>query len=683
MRTTRTKTIFRWVVGAALLVSAVGSIPASELPYHLRAAVDAAIAKVKPSLVRIHVVSTRYDQGREIKERSVGSGVIITKKGHLITNHHVAGHSVRIFCTLANREEVEAEFIGTDAMTDISIIQLKPAKPREFPVAKFGDSAKLRVGDTVLAMGSPMALSQSVTLGIVSNTEMVMPRFFGPFGRVRQDGEDVGSLVRWVGHDAQIYGGNSGGPLVNLRGEIIGINEIRIGLAGAIPGNLAKSVADQIMQHGRVRRSWIGVEIQPLLKNSGTDRGVLISGAVPDSPAALADIRSGDILLAINKTDLRVRYEEQLPEFMRIVSELPIGKEATATVLRDGKEVALKLTPAEREELNPKQKEFQQWGLTARNISFLKAREMKRSTTDGVLVTSVRPGGPSGSAKPALNPDDVLVEVSGTPIKNLSDLIEMTRKLTHGATESTPVLATFERKVAKYLTVVKIGIEELKDPGLEVTKAWLPVETQVISRDIAQQLGQPNLKGFYVTQVYPGSNAEKAGLKVKDMILAVDDEKFTASGPEDYEELSTLIRQYKIGGTVKLAVQRDQTKIEVPVELARSPRLRREMQKYRNDQFEFTVRDMAFFDKADEQLKEEQRGVLVEEIKPGSWAELGSLYVDDVILEVNGQSVPDVSAFKAVIEKVSTAKPKFVVMKVLHGIHNRFVELEPDWKDQN
>src|SRR5262245_52116516 len=126
MRTTRTKTIFSWLAGAVLLACS-GSIPASELPSHLRAAVDAAIAKVKPSLVRIHVVSTRYDQGREIKERSVGSGVIITKKGHLITNHHVAGHSVRIFCTLANREEVEAEFIGTDPMTDIYSIQLKPA----------------------------------------------------------------------------------------------------------------------------------------------------------------------------------------------------------------------------------------------------------------------------------------------------------------------------------------------------------------------------------------------------------------------------------------------------------------------------------------------------------------------------------------------------------------------------
>ena len=308
---------------------------------------------------------------------------------------------------------------------------------------------------------------------------------------------------------------------------------------------------------------------------------------------------------------------------------------------------------------------------------------MKRSATDGVLVTSVRPGGPAGSAKPALNPDDVLVEVNGTAIKNLSDLTELTRKLTHGTTDSTPVLVTFERKVAKYLTVVKVGIEELKDPGLEVTKAWLPVETQVISREIARQLGQPDLKGFYVTQVYPGSSAEKAGVKVKDMILAVDDEKLTASGPEDYEELSTLIRQYKIGAAVKLAVQRGENQLVVPVELARSPRLRREMQKYRNDQFEFTVRDMAFFDKADEQLKDDQRGVLVDEVKPGSWAELGSLYVDDLIVEISGQAVPDVSAFKAEMEKITAAKPKFVVLKVVHGIHTRFVELEPDWKDQN
>src|SRR5437879_6940662 len=120
-------------------------------------------------------------------------------------------------CTLWNREEIEAELVGTDPWTDISIIKLKPEKPREFEAAVFGDSSKMQVGDAVLAMGSPMALSQSVTLGIISNVEMVMPRLFGSMGRMRLDGEDVGALVRWLAHDAAIYGGNSGGPLVNLQ----------------------------------------------------------------------------------------------------------------------------------------------------------------------------------------------------------------------------------------------------------------------------------------------------------------------------------------------------------------------------------------------------------------------------------------------------------------------------------
>src|SRR5581483_6900951 len=139
-------------------------------------------------------------------------------------------------------------------LTDISIIKLLPDKPRQFTAAVFGDSSALQVGDSILAMGSPMALSQSVTLGIISNVEMTMPKLFG--AQMRLDGEDVGALVRWVGHDAAIYGGNSGGPLVNLQGQIIGINEIRFGLSGAIPGNLARYVSGELIAHGKVKRSW-------------------------------------------------------------------------------------------------------------------------------------------------------------------------------------------------------------------------------------------------------------------------------------------------------------------------------------------------------------------------------------------------------------------------------------------
>ena len=197
-----------------------------EVPASLRASIDLAVANVKPAIVRIEVVSAHYHEGREFKYQSSGSGVIITKEGHVVTNHHVAGHATRLVCTLATKQEVEAEVVGKDPLTDLAVIKLMPEQPCEFPTAPFGDSSQVRVGEHVLAMGSPMALSQSVTLGIVSNTELVMPEWLGRWGMVRQDGEDVGSLVRWIGHDAPIYGGNSGGPLVSLRGEIIGINEI-------------------------------------------------------------------------------------------------------------------------------------------------------------------------------------------------------------------------------------------------------------------------------------------------------------------------------------------------------------------------------------------------------------------------------------------------------------------------
>src|SRR5205085_7488647 len=156
----------------AALFCNLNTLQGQEIPGNVRAVVDAAIVKMRPALVRIHVVSTEYREGREMKMQAVGSGAIISKDGYLITNHHVAGHGARMFCTLWNREEIEAELIGTDPLTDISVLKLKPSKAREFTPATFGDSAKINVGDSVLALGSPMALSQSVTLGIISNVEM-------------------------------------------------------------------------------------------------------------------------------------------------------------------------------------------------------------------------------------------------------------------------------------------------------------------------------------------------------------------------------------------------------------------------------------------------------------------------------------------------------------------------------
>ncbi len=669
-------------LGLLCLLAWAGPASAQVPPASLKESVDRAVAKVNPALVRINVVDTDFSEGREIKYEISGSGAIIHEEGFVVTNHHVAGHAARIFCTLSTREEIEADLIGGDPLSDLAIIKLKGEAGRRFPIAEFGDSSLVRVGDTVLAMGSPMDLSQSVTLGIISNTEMIMPRWARRWGGIEQDGEDVGSLVKWIGHDAQIYGGNSGGPLVDINGYVIGINEIRMALGGAIPSNLAKGVAEQLIRNGKVVRAWVGMNVQPTFKFAADRRGVLVSGVIKDSPAAQAELKAGDIILAVNGSPVDIRFDEQLPDFNLMLANMPLGQPIAFQVLRDGQEVPIAITPIEREHVKPKQHEIKEWGITASDISFIRAKEMKRPNQDGVLVTSVRPGGPAGEAKPAINPDSIIVEVGGKPVKSLHDLFQFTRDLMEQGTEPQPVLTVFERKTEKFLTVVQVGIKETEDPGLEVKKAWLPVETQVLTRDIAELLGDPELKGFRITEIYPESTAEQAGLQTGDFILSVDDQPLTASAPEHYEELAALVRQYKVGTPVQLTILRNGERLQVPVELVRAPKLDREMKEFREKNFDMTVRDISFFDRAREQLKSDQQGVLVSEVKPGGWAALGQIEVGDVVLAVEGEAISDVETFGAAMEKIAEAKPNAVVFKVLRGIYTFFVELQPKWDVQ-
>jgi serine protease Do len=375
-----------------------------------------------------------------------------------------------------------------------------------------------------------------------------------------------------------------------------------------------------------------------------------------------------------------VRFAEQMPELMLLLCNLPVGKEVPVVVKRDGKEVSLKLAAGAREDIYPPQTELKQWGMTVRNFSNLLAREMKRTNLNGVVVTTVRPGGPAGAAKPAIERGDVLVAINGSPVNNVKELTDLTRSITEDKKAPVPVMATFERKAARYLAVVRVGLEEVKDPGLEVTKAWLPIETQVISREIAKQLGDPGLKGFYVTRVYPETTAAKGGLQPGDFIVAVDGEKLSASDSEYADELSTLIRQYDVGKTVELSVLRDKKPIKVSVELVRSPRLTREMKKYRNNDFDFSAREVSFFDSVDEQWNPGQRGVLVEDVKTGSWAELGGLYAGDLILEVGGQPIANLDDLKKEMDRIAADKNRRVIIKVLRGIHTSYLEIEPNWK---
>jgi len=664
-----------------LLVAAVaGAFTALPLSAKVDPQIEAAVKAVYPALVRIYVVSEEGGGGRMQKQRASGSGTIIHPDGYILTNHHVAGRATRIVVNLADRQELRATLVGTDPLADLAVLKIDKKDLRDpnmpLPVAKFGDSSALAVGDIVLAMGSPAGLSQSVTQGIVANTEMIAPG-----GSMRLDGEAVGELVRWIGHDAVIFGGNSGGPLVNLKGEIVGVNEVGIGsLGGAIPANLASKVSEELIAKGCVRRSWIGLGVQPLLKTIHVNEGVLVSGVIADSPSAAAGLQAGDLISRCNGTAIAAsRAPEDIPVFNRILLESPIGSEVVMEGSRNGEAMSWKATTVEREPAEPREKELLSWGMTARDLTRLAARELLRADNRAAVVQSLRPGGAAAYSKPAITPGDLILEVAGQPITNIADLIRVTTDITKDKTKPEPTLVAYEHNGRSFLTVVKIGPEPESDkPGL-ARKAWIGIDTQVISSDLAEALAIPGAKGVRVTQIYPGSNAEKSGLKVGDLILKLDGAVVAASRPEDSDVFTSLIRQYKIGTEVTLAGRRGKDELSLKLALEASPEASTELDSHECKPLEFNSRDLAKSDRISDKLPDSLQGVLVTEVKSSGWAALGGLANGDILMSIDGKVTDSIKTLKSQLEELEKSKRSPFVLFVKRGINTRYVELEPSW----
>lgn len=694
-------------------VATTGATTTDQLKDELRAMVQSARDKVFPALVNISVVTTTFEGGEEAKGGSTGSGTIISKQGHVLTNQHVVNDGKKFKVTLADRTIVPAKLVGEDPLTDLAILQIdmnELPKGTELAVAEFGDSDKLAIGDTVMAMGSPFALSRSVTLGIVSNTERVFTSGFMREEVEEMQGEagTTGTFTRWIQHDAAINPGNSGGPLVNLEGRIVGVNTLGGSNMGfASPGNLARQVADAIIKDGEVTRSWIGVNFKNI-RDTGYDDGVLINAVIEGSPAYEAGLRAGDRIVELDGKPITVRFVEEVPTLVKSFADRPVGSAIKVAYVRAGEKKDATVTTKKLLRERGDRAALRLWGVTIAEITEKLAEDLHLTNRDGVFVTGVKGGSPGELAEPNLQGGDIIKTIGGKPVKTVHEAIEayksvMSPEKKEGETSAQTaakipefLLVEFDRRGKSQATLLKPRPDKKEDPPRELPKAWLGVATQPVLRDLAREMGHEGQTGYRITRIYPGTLAEKSGLKVGDVIVGLNSDKMTVKGMQDAGALQRKIRTMNVDGDLIVKVLRHDSDgkaapEEIKVTLERTRLSPEEARRDSNKDFEVTVRELTFFDRDDNRWEETVQGVMVAGAEPLGWAGASGIRSGDLIQRISvpsdatgaekwSETIVDLDGYRKVMERLAKEQPSRVTMGILRDNRAMFRYLEPEWK---
>ena len=369
-----------------------------------------------------------FDRPMQVGE---GSGFIVSADGYILTNNHVAGDADRMTVKLSDGREFQAKLVGTDPQTEVALIKIDAT---DLPVVALGDSDTLRVGEWVLAIGSPFGLSHTVTSGIVS-------------ARGRGDVRIV-DYADFIQTDAAINPGNSGGPLLDIRGNVIGMNTAIMSRSGgsdgvgfAIPINMVKYVADQLKNNGTVTRGFLGIGIQPLTpelaKYFGTkeSNGILVSEVLPDSPAAKAGLQQDDVIVELNGQPVG-----DAGAFRSQIAMTPKGKDVGLTIARGGERINKSVSVGEKtsEELaseSPRGVEKRETqgklGIAIQPLTSDLAKQMGLDGKTGILVTEVAPGSPAMRA--GIRGGDLITEVNRQPVKDLAEFQAAMKSSKNGA----------------------------------------------------------------------------------------------------------------------------------------------------------------------------------------------------------------------------------------------------------
>ena len=393
---------------------------------------------------------------KERKSSALGSGFIIDEKGIVITNNHVIQDAEDIIVRVNGDQEFKAKVIGADPLSDIAVLQLE-TKEKFIPV-KFGDSDKARIGDWVIAIGNPFGLGGTVTSGIISarNRSIGLSRY-----------ED------YIQTDASINSGNSGGPLFDMNGDVIGINTAilgrngSIGIGFSIPANSAKIVIDQLIEFGETKRGWLGVRIQDVtqeiadVEKLGEPRGALVASVAENSPSDKAGIKAGDIILEFNGVTIN-----QMKELPAIVAKTKVGKKVKVKVWRNQKEIIKNVllgrletsddfkVSEKKEPVEKQTSQIENLKITVRllNKEDIKIRKLPNQIT-GLVITKIENDSPLKDTTLAVN--DIITEAQKKKIRSINDLKQVAQKVLN-SNQKTILLAIYNNQNQRRYLGVKL-----------------------------------------------------------------------------------------------------------------------------------------------------------------------------------------------------------------------------------
>ncbi|MEM9084199.1 MAG: trypsin-like peptidase domain-containing protein [Planctomycetota bacterium] len=418
------------------------SVLATGTETDFRNIVRSATEAVFPAVVYIRVVTESHESGKQEYYEASGSGVIISDRGEVLTNWHVVDKATEVRCLLADGQAFDAEIVGTDQDTDLGLLRLKGTEEQlaTLPYAPFGDSKDLIEGDFVMAMGAPWGLNRSVSIGIVGCTDRFLP--------------EASQYSKWIQTDAAISPGNSGGPLVNTLGEVVGINSRGMFFGGdmgfSIPSDTVKVLLPMLRQ-GEVDWSWFGFQLQPLRDFDRDtyfegDRGVIVSETDPASPARRAGILQQDRIIAVNGTPLTALTNEDLPHVRRTIGLLIKGLPARFEIERKGEVIAVDITPREKGAVEGEELDLPRWDMTIKEINQFDNPDLYFHQEEGVFVYGVRY--PGNAAMSGLSHQDILLSVNNQPVATLDDVRAIHEK----------TLETIDDKPKIVMAVLRAGL---------------------------------------------------------------------------------------------------------------------------------------------------------------------------------------------------------------------------------